>query len=89
MTEELILDWLNVVWKRSRTLLCKLAILVLDSLHGHMTEKMKAEVNGDSDLLVIHSRMIKLLQPLDVVINWPFRVALQPVDDNHKACTDD
>jgi hypothetical protein len=29
--------------------------------------------------------MIKLLQPLDIVIKRPFEVALQPVDDSHKA----
>jgi hypothetical protein len=31
----------------------------------------------DSDLVVIPGGMTKLLQPLDVVINWPFKVALQ------------
>jgi hypothetical protein len=49
-------------------------MLVLDSYHGHMTERVKAKVNKDSDLLVIPGGMTKLLQPLGVVINWPFKV---------------
>jgi hypothetical protein len=76
MTEELILEWLNVVWeRRPGALLCKRSILVLDSFHGHMTVRVKAKVNEDSDLVVIPGGMTKLLQPLDVVINWPFKVA--------------
>jgi hypothetical protein len=52
-------------------------MLVLDSFHGHMRERVKAKVNKDCDLLVIPSGMTKLLQPLDVVINWQFRVVFQ------------
>jgi hypothetical protein len=78
MSEDLILEWLNVVWKRRPgTLLHKCAILVLDSFHGHMTERVKAKVNEDSDLVVISGGMTKLLQTLDVVINLPFKVAFR------------
>jgi hypothetical protein len=76
MTEEIILQWLNVVWKRQPgTLLSKSAMLVLDNFRGHMTERVKAKVNKDSDLVVIPGGITKLLHPLDVVINWPFKVA--------------
>jgi hypothetical protein len=58
MTEELILEWLNVVWKRQQgALLCKCAMLVFDSFRGHMTERVKAKVNEDSDLVVISGGM--------------------------------
>jgi hypothetical protein len=42
-----------------------------------MTEGVKAEVNNDSDLLIIPGRMTKLLQPLEVANNWPFNVAFR------------
>jgi hypothetical protein len=74
MTEELILKWLNMVWKRRQgALLRKCTMLVLDSFHGHMTERVKAKVE-DSDLVVIPSGMTKLLQLLDVSINQPFKI---------------
>jgi hypothetical protein len=47
--------------------------------------KSKAKVDEDSDLVVIPSGMTKVLKPLDVIINQPFKVAfwsaLQPVDE--------
>jgi hypothetical protein len=54
----------------------QVCLLVLDFC-GHMRETVKVAVNMDSDLVVIPGGMTKLLQPLDVVINWPFKVALQ------------
>jgi hypothetical protein len=38
---------------------------------------VKEEVNEDRKLVVIASEKTKLLQPLDVVINPPFKVAFQ------------
>jgi hypothetical protein len=52
-------------------------MLVLDSFHGHMTERVKAKVNEDSDLVVIPGGMTKLLHPLDIIINRPFKVAFR------------
>jgi hypothetical protein len=46
---------------------------------------MKVEVNKDSNLLVILGEMTKPCQPLDAVINWPFKVTFQLVDEKHKA----
>jgi hypothetical protein len=61
MTEELILEWLNVVWKRQLvTLLHRCSMLVLDSFHGHKMERVEAKVNEDSILVAIPSGMIKL-----------------------------
>jgi pantothenate kinase type III len=42
-------------------------------LCGRMIERVKAEVNEDSNLL-ISGGMTKLLQPLDFVINRPLKV---------------
>jgi hypothetical protein len=52
-------------------------MFVLHSFCGHNTERIEAEVNGYSDLVVIPGGMTKLLPLLDVVINWPFKVAFQ------------
>jgi hypothetical protein len=72
MTDKLMLKWLNMVQKRD---LCYAnTMLVVDSFHGYMTEWVKVEVNDDSDLLVIPAGITKLLYPLDVVINQPFKV---------------
>jgi hypothetical protein len=38
-------------------------------------KRVKAEVNKDSDLLVIPNGMTKRLPPLDIVINRPFKIA--------------
>jgi hypothetical protein len=49
-------------------------MLVLDSFHGHTTERVKAKVNEDSDLLVIPGGMTKLLATVGYWI-LPFKVA--------------
>jgi hypothetical protein len=72
MTKRLVIKWLNMVWRSWLDALCNM--LVLDSFHGHMREKVKAEANKHSDI-VISGWMTKPLQPLDVVINQPFKVA--------------
>jgi hypothetical protein len=78
MTEELILKWLNVVWKRQLdTLLHKCTMMILDSFHGHTRKGVKAEVNKDSNILVNPRQMIKLLQPLHFTINQSFKVTFQ------------
>jgi hypothetical protein len=75
MTEEPILEWLDLVWKRLQgALLCKLTVMVLDRICEHITETVKAEVNENSDLVIFYG-ITKLLQPLDSVINRPFNVA--------------
>jgi hypothetical protein len=52
-------------------------MLVLDSFRGHMAERVKAKVNEDFDLDEIPCGMTKLLQPLDVVINRPFKIVFR------------
>jgi hypothetical protein len=49
--DELIREWLNVVWKRQLGAVShKLMMLVVDSFHGHMTER--AEFNEYSNLVI-------------------------------------
>jgi hypothetical protein len=70
MTKELILRWLNMVYKRwLGTLLCRRRVGV--SIRGHMIERVKAKFNEDSGLIVIHGRITRLVQSLDGVVNWP------------------
>jgi hypothetical protein len=50
-------------------------MLHLDRFCGHMTERVKAEVNEDSIRLLIPAGITKLLHPFDVVTNLPLKVA--------------
>ena len=55
MTEELMADWLKVVWGcRPGALLRQRGMLILDAFRGHTSEKIKklvAEMN--TDLVII------------------------------------
>jgi hypothetical protein len=74
ITEKLILEWVNMVWKRQlEALLHKHTMLILDNFCGHKTERVKAKVNDDTDLLVMSGGITKLLQLLDVVFYQPFK----------------
>jgi hypothetical protein len=75
MTNELMTDWVKVVWKRRRgTLLDKRGMLVLDSFKGHLTQQVEEEMRkANTDLVVIPGGMTSQLQVLYVVINKPFR----------------
>jgi hypothetical protein len=45
MTNDLMMDWVKVVWKRSQgTLLDKRGVLVLDSFKGHLTQQIEEEM---------------------------------------------
>ena len=75
MTNDLMLDWVKVVWsRRSGALLKKRGMLVLDSFKGHLTQEVKEEVKkANTDLVVIPGGMSSQLQVLDVVVNKPFK----------------
>lgn len=76
MTDDLVVDWINTVWaRRPGGLLRQKSMLVLDSFRGHLTEKVKSKIREEkSDLVVIPGGMTKMLQPLDVVVNRPFKI---------------
>ena len=75
MTEELVADWLKVVWgRRPGALLRKRGMLILDSFRGHITEKIRKQISEmNTDLVVIPGGMTSQLQVLDVVVNKPFK----------------
>jgi hypothetical protein len=75
MTNELMIDWVKVVWKRRPgTLFNKRGILILYSFKGHLTQQVKEEMRkANTDLVVIPSGMTSQLQVLDVVVNKPFK----------------
>jgi hypothetical protein len=75
MTNELMMNWVRVIWKRKRgTLLNKRGMLVLDAFRGHLTQQVKEEMRkGNTDVLVIPGGMTSQLQVLDVVVNKPFK----------------
>jgi hypothetical protein len=74
MTNELMMDWIKVVWKqRPGTVLNKRGMLVLDAFK-HLTQQVKEEMRkANTDLLVISGDMTSQLQVLDVVVNKPFK----------------
>jgi hypothetical protein len=79
MTEELVLEWLKIVWSHwPRTFLNQLPMLVLDAFKGHVTDSVKDQLRKmKTELVVIPGGMTSMLQPMDVSINKPFRDRLR------------
>jgi len=79
MTEELMLEWLNIVWGRSpRAFLNQPSMLVLDAFKGHLTDSVKNQLHKmKTELVVIPGGMTSVLQPMDVSINKPFKDRLR------------
>lgn len=79
MHNELVEEWVKLVWeKRPGALLRLPSMIVLDSYKGHLTENVKDRLKGHkSDLVIIPGGMTKMLQPLDVSVNKPFKKHLQ------------
>jgi len=79
MTEELLLEWLQIVWgRRPRAFLNQPSVLVLDSFKGHLSDSVKNQLRKmNTELLVIPGGITSVLQPLDVSINKPFEDRLR------------
>jgi len=78
MTEELMLEWLKIVWgRRPRAFLNQPSMLVLDAFKGHLTDSMKNQLCKMKTELVIPGGMTSVLQPMDVSINKPFKDRLR------------
>jgi hypothetical protein len=75
MTEELMLEWLKIVWShRPGTFLNQLSMLVLDTFKGHVTDSVKDQLcKMKIKLVVIPGGLTSVLQPMDVSINKPFK----------------
>jgi len=79
MAEELMLEWLKIVWgRRPRAFLNQPSMLVLDAFIGHLTDSMKNQLRKTkTELVVIPGGMTSVLQPMDVSINKPFKDRLR------------
>jgi hypothetical protein len=79
MTEELMLEWLKIVWRRrTGTFLNQLSMLVLDAVKGHVTDSMKDQLHKmKTERLVIPGGMTSVLQPMNVSINKSFKDSLR------------
>lgn len=75
MDEALMREWIRTVWnRRPGALLQHRNMLVLDAFRGHLTASVKEALrDGKTDLVVIPGGMTSTLQPLDVVLNKPFK----------------
>lgn len=75
MDEALMREWIRTVWnRRPGALLQRRNMLVLDAFRGHLTTSVKEALrDGKTDLVVIPGGMTSTLQPLDVVLNKPFK----------------
>ncbi|KAH8020465.1 hypothetical protein HPB51_001906 [Rhipicephalus microplus] len=73
--EAMMLEWIRVVWNRWASALLRLrSMLVLDAFRGHLTDAVKHALgDGKTDLAVIPGDMTSTLQPLEVVLNKPFK----------------
>jgi transposase-like protein len=71
MNEELTIDWLNRVWG---SLAFSKRMLVWDSFRCHVSENIKEHVKRKNTVMaVVPGGCTKLLQPLDVCVNKPFK----------------
>jgi hypothetical protein len=75
MTEELMLEWLKIVWsRRPGAFLNQPSMLVRDAFKGHVTDSVKDQLRKmKTELVIIPGAMTSVLQPMDVSINKPFK----------------
>jgi len=79
MTEELMLEWLKIVWgRRMRAFLNQPSMLVLDAVKGHLTDSVENQLcKMNTELVVMLRGITSVLQPMDVSINKPFKDRLR------------
>ena len=74
MDEDGILLWLKHVWDTRPGALLKKSLLVWDQFSAHKTDKVKARLKLlKTTQAVIPGGLTSMLQPLDVVLNKPFK----------------
>ncbi|XP_054976151.1 pogo transposable element with KRAB domain [Sorex araneus] len=77
MTEELMRDWLDVVWRRrggggGGKLPQQRGLLILNGFRGHATDSVKGAMESlDTDMVIIPGGLTSQLQVLDVVVYKP------------------
>lgn len=75
MTAELMKQWLRDCWLSEPNALKdpKKSMIILDSARAHLTEDVKVEIQKFAKMAIIPAGLTKLLQPLDVAVNKPFK----------------
>ncbi|XP_015441642.2 pogo transposable element with KRAB domain [Pteropus alecto] len=73
MTEDLMQDWLEVVWRRRAGALPEQrGLLIVNGFRGHATDAVKSSMASmDTDMVVIPGGLTSQLQVLDVVVYKP------------------
>ncbi|KAM9241808.1 pogo transposable element with KRAB domain [Dugong dugon] len=73
MTEDLMQDWLEVVWRRRTGAVPKQrGMLILNGFRGHATDSVKSCMeNMNTDMVIIPGGLTSQLQVLDVVVYKP------------------
>lgn len=74
MDEKGIILWLNKVWNTRPGALLKKSMLVWDQFRSHLTDTVKDKLKSLKTFqAVIPGGLTSILQPLDVVLNKPFK----------------
>ncbi|KAH8019839.1 hypothetical protein HPB51_022811 [Rhipicephalus microplus] len=69
-----MVDWVKTVWARRPGGLLLPSMLVLDSVRGHLVDRVRDELKElRTDLAVIPGGLTSILQRLDVSLNKPFK----------------
>ncbi|KAK2509148.1 hypothetical protein MC885_012543, partial [Smutsia gigantea] len=73
MTEDLMQDWLEVVWRRRTGAAPKQrGMLILNGFRGHATDSVKSSMESmNTDMVIIPGGLTSQLQVLDVVVYKP------------------
>ncbi|PNJ17814.1 pogo transposable element with KRAB domain isoform X1 [Pongo pygmaeus] len=73
MTEDLMQDWLEVVWRRRTGAVPKQrGMLILNGFRGHATDSVKNSMESmNTDMVIIPGGLTSQLQVLDVVVYKP------------------
>ena len=81
MNEDILNDWIETVYvKRPGGFFdVKKALFVCDSMAAHKTDSIKAHLKKkNTQIAIIPGGLTKLLQPLDIDVNKPFKDNLVP-----------
>lgn len=75
MCEEVMLAWIEEVWRKRRGAFFKpCGLLIMDSMRAHLLESVKiASGKAGATLAVIPGGLTKKLQPLDITVNKCFK----------------
>lgn len=75
MNEEMMISWINTVYRRRKGAFFKQsALLIMDSMRAHINDNVKRVCkSAKAQLSIIPGGLTKILQPLDVGVNKSFK----------------